>query len=123
MYAIEYPTIALLGETLTVRYSFAAEVVLSRNGIEPKTLPQLLDANEPRRKEYMVRLFAACVAENYIDQTKPWECDLSKSPSADYWISRLSREDIAEVGRVVTAAMGKVAESLKLTRAATPIKS
>lgn len=120
MNAIDYPTITIGERTLTVRYSLAAQVLLLRGGIDPADLNKLLDKEEPRRVEYLIRLFAACVAENFLDPARPNEFALSNAPTADYWISQVDFIDVQAIDKAIGESMGKSREALKLKRAPAP---
>lgn len=103
-----------------VRYSLAAQVLLVRGGIDPMNLHLLLDKTEPRRVEYLVRIFAACVAENYLDPARPEACSFLHAPTADWWFSQLDQEDVKVIDIAVGESMGKAREALKQKRASAP---
>ena len=113
MYPVDYPSITLGGRTFVVRYSLAAQIILVRSGIDPQQLRFLLNKDEPRRVENLIKLFAACVAENFIDQTKPHECDLRAAWTADFWMTQVQVSDISAIDKVLGESMGKVTEALK----------
>lgn len=113
MHPIDYPSITLGGRAYVVRYSLAAQIILVRSGIDPMTLGTLLAKDEPRHVEYLIRLFAACVAENFIDHTRPYECDLRGAWTADYWMSVIQLSDIPAIDKVCGVSMGKATEALK----------
>lgn len=117
---IDYPTVTIGERTLVVRYSFAAQILLVRGGLDPLQLGKLLANTEPRHKEYWIRVFAACVAENYLDLSRPEECTFRNAPTADYWMSQLDLMDVAEVIHAVGVSMGKVVEALKMKRERKP---
>ncbi len=120
MFPIDYPTVEVGGRTLVVRYSMAAQVLLVRGGIDPLQLNKLLDKAEPRRVEYLVRLFAACVAENYLDPARPETCSFTHAPTADYWLSQLDLVDVVAIDAAIGESMGKAREALKLKRVPAP---
>ena len=112
MYPVDYPSITLGGRTFVVRYSLAAQIILVRSGIDPQQLRFLLNKDEPRRVENLIKLFAACVAENFIDQTKPHECDLHSAWTADFWMTQVQLSDISAIDKVLGESMGKATEAL-----------
>ena len=65
----------------------------------------------------MVKLFAAMVAENYVDASAPASVDFKVAPSSDYWLTQIDYGNVGSVDKIVSEAMGKAREAAK--RAAT----
>jgi hypothetical protein len=119
MDAINYPTITIGDKTLVVRFSLAAQVLLGRRGIDIRQLSALLDKENPQGAENLVKIFAACVAENFIDQSNPATCSLGAAPSADYWAMQLGGR-LQDAANSIVEAMGKAAEALQKGLAVVP---
>lgn len=144
MNEVQFPTITVGDRTLTVRFSVATQVLLSRYGIDPRKLsdalsPNLLteevDAKGSRKvllvddkpvpnPDYMLNtmiLFACTVAENYIEDSIPDKCELSGFPTPAYWTKNIHPLQFEEVVRVINEAVGKVTEArIKSRLAAVP---
>jgi hypothetical protein len=139
MTGIDYPTISV-GEhkDLTVRFSLAAQLLMRRRGIDPGNIgqacaPRKTIENPNRRLQSdpltitianpdcvgnLITVFSCCVAENFIDLKQPTRVDLNAAPTADYWATQI--DDVAEIDKVVGAAMGKWSEERRKTLAPTP---
>jgi hypothetical protein len=133
MTGIEYPTITVEGRVLVVRPSNAAFVLMRRRGIDPGSAHSALRPNKIRNEAGSVSddshgdplwvnntyvYFSCCVAENYIDLSKPDRVNLDYAPSADYWA--LTLPDYNEVSRLCWAAMGKFSEEQRMKLAVVP---
>lgn len=76
---VEYPSITIGSEVLTVKLGLRAELILSQAGLSfsnaVKSLvpidPKKMDQVDPRRLAYAFQLLAACVAHNYPDGQAP----------------------------------------------------
>jgi hypothetical protein len=132
---IKFPTISVGGRDLVVRISIAAQLLMSRRGIDIYKLSDALarriidpensapvgknDKGEPlfsfipnpRYPDNLMFVFAAAVAENFVDQTNPDKVDLNKAPTADYWATQLHPLQFAEVQDKIEEALGKVSEA------------
>jgi hypothetical protein len=133
MTGIEYPTVTVDGRVLVVRPSNAAFVLMRRRGLDPGNAHISLRANKVRNEAGAVLddphgsplwvnntyiYFSCCVAENYVDLSKPHRVDLDAAPTADYWA--LMMPDYNEVSRLCGAAMGKFAEEQRTKLAVVP---
>jgi hypothetical protein len=125
MTGIDYPTITVgAHENLVVRFSLAAQLLMRRRGIDPVNIfalcaPRLQDgsANLDAVRNVLT-IFAACVAENFLDLSKPHRVDLDTAPTADYWATQV--EDFAAIEAVIGAALGKAAEERRKRLAVVP---
>lgn len=129
---ILFPTINVGGRELVVKFSIAAQLLMSRRGlnifdlagelalkIPDPSAPGKFLAN-PRYADNIISVFAATVAENFIDTTNPDKVDLSKAPTADYWATQLHPLQFLEVQAAVIESMGKVAGARKPKLQAVP---
>lgn len=131
---ILFPTISVGGKDRVVRFSIAAQLLMSRRGLDifnlPGELARKIDATtgapiidltnfagdstpNPRYAQNIISVFSACVAENFIDTSNPDKVDLSKAPTADYWATQLHPLQFEEVEAKVIEALGKVAAARK----------
>jgi hypothetical protein len=109
MTGIDYPTITVDGETLTVRFSLRTQYLLSLAGVD---IRKPVPASDPRYLSHRLQMFAACVSENFGS---------AKAPDALDWSGKIPLEQWVEVEQAMNAAMGKAAAELrKNIRAATP---
>jgi hypothetical protein len=136
MTGIEYPTITVDDKTIVVRPSNAAFFLMRRRGLDLSD-PKILNPNKFRDRETNVVVdnpngtllwinnsyvyFSGCVAENYIDMSRPNRVDLDAAPTADYWAVKLP--DFNEVHRLCLEALGKYVEEQSTKLAIVPPKS
>jgi hypothetical protein len=132
MIGIDYPTFVFGDRTLIVRYTLAAQVLMRRRGVEPgrlfaATAPRLHPGDVPctakgpcsvpgcRPNPDAVQnafvVFSACVAENYVDQSRPERVNLDTVPSADYWATQLDVEDFERALKAIGQALSKMSEA------------
>ena len=128
MIGIDYPTITIGDRVLVVRLSLATQILLRRQGLDPRQLKDMLtnttDADgkpveNPLILDNLLKVFAACVAENFIDGS-PNRFSLDAAPTADYWATQIAPYQIPDIGRVIAEAVGKAAEAAKNRPAPTP---
>ena len=81
--AINWPTITIGEHTLTVRWTFYAQWLLSKRGVNVKDLATVVKDRDPSLINVMVECFAAAVAENFKQMGLP-------VPDADYWAGQIS---------------------------------
>lgn len=117
MDAFDYPTITLGDRTLVVRFSLAAQILMIRRGIDPANLATLLAISDPLRTDRLLQVFAACVAENFLDPSAPTEYKLDGAPTSDYWASQCDLVDLRDIDIAIGESMGKVREALNKKRA------
>lgn len=88
---IVYPTITIGGETLLVKFSILSQFKMSQAGLDPGEMLTALSpgSKDPKRHSYVFEMFAACVAENYVDRGEA-------PPTAEQWTLRLTK--LAEAG-------------------------
>lgn len=119
MTGIEYPTITVgKHENLVVRFSLAAQLLMRRRGVDPAKIAQAMIPTNPDAVQNTVTIFSAMAAENFFNQDRPQNLDLSTAPSADYWATQI--EDFQDIERVIWASLGKVAEERRKKLAAVP---
>lgn len=87
---IEYPTIKIGAEVLTVKVDLLAELLISRANLAFADLVNALrvTSKDPRKLDFAFQLFAACVAHNY-------QLRGEQAPSADTWAMRIQSLDPA----------------------------
>jgi hypothetical protein len=114
---IEYPTVTIGSEKLTVKIGLLAESIISRAGLSiDQVINPLRPGNkDPHNLDYLFQLFAAAVAHNYKEQ------GLSVL-TADEWISKVEAVGgdpesnapiIAEMRRALVEAVVKRWPSLR----------
>lgn len=83
---ITHPTVTIGAETLTVKYSLLAQFKMSQAGLDVREMLMALAPTsvDPRRHSFVYEMFAACVAENYVDRGE-------KPPTAEQWTLKISR--------------------------------
>lgn len=79
---VQYPTVTVGTEVLTVKIGLLAELILSRAGLTfGDVLKALLPTSkDPKKFDYTFQLFAACVAHNY---------PAGSAPTADQWAEKI----------------------------------
>lgn len=102
MNGVDYPTVTVDGQELTVRFSFLAQYLLSRAGVD---LRKPIAATDPGYLVSRVAIFAAAVAENFPTP--------AEAPTAEQWAARIALSDWLHIERAMGIAMGKAAEELR----------
>ena len=101
MTGIDYPTVTIDGQELTVRFSFLAQYLMSLHGV----ILQPMASSTPGYLANRLQMFADAVAE-----TAP---DPSKAPDAAHWAARIELYQWGEIEVALGRAMGKAAEELR----------
>ncbi len=101
MTGIDYPTVAIDGQELTVRFSFLAQYLMSLHGV----ILQPMASSTPGYLANRLQLFADAVAENATDPTK--------APGPAYWAARIQLDQWVDIEVALGRAMGKAAEELR----------
>jgi hypothetical protein len=79
---VEYPTVKIGAETLTVKIGLLAELILSRAALTFQDVIKglLPNTNDPKKFDFTMQFFAAAVAHNYPN---------GQAPSADQWAEKI----------------------------------
>ena len=101
MTGIDYPTVTIDGQELTVRFSFFAQYLMSLHGV----ILQPMASSTPGYLANRLQLFADAVAENATDPTK--------APGPAYWAARIQLDQWVDIEVALGRAMGKAAEELR----------
>lgn len=144
MTGIDFPTVTIGERTYTVRFSMASQVLMRRRGIDPRRIFHLLSARthrndtlcigkdckridhvpNPAAEQNVLIVFSCCVAEDFVDISKPSTVNLDSAPTADYWAMVLDPDQFKLVEKAIWEAAGKVLEAnRKLQAVAPPDKS
>ena len=139
MTGIDYPTITVgAHENLVVRLSLAAQLLMRKRGIDPlrmgelmqpkrvipnpnmrlQTDPPTIEVSNQDAVGNVLDVFSCMVAENFVDKSSPHLCDLTKTPTADYWATQV--DDFAAVEKAVWTAVGKAVEERRKKLAVVP---
>lgn len=105
---VVYPSVTIGAETLTVKYSLLAQFKMSQAGLDIREMLLALgpQSNDPRRYAFICEMFAACVAENYVDRGE-------KPPTAEQWNLKISRQvDADKLSDALRAIGGAVIEAI-----------
>ena len=104
---VQYPTVTVGAEVLTVKVGLTAELILSRSGLTFQDVLKALQPNsrDPRKFDYSMQLFAACAAHNYPAGT---------APTADPWVEKVEAlgGDPESNAPFLTAIYAALAEAL-----------
>jgi hypothetical protein len=116
---IDWPVVQIGDQRLIVRWTFYAQWLLSKRGVNVKELPTLMESRDPTLVNTMVECFAATVAENFTARNLP-------APSADHWaaaISHASEQQPAlwsEINQKIWVAVGKTRPAAATTQTPNP---
>lgn len=105
--AINWPSITLGPHVLVVRWTFYAQWLLSKRGVNVRDLRAAMNAKDPALVNTLVECFAASVAENFKAEGLP-------VPDAEYWAFIISDEAQKDdgvwlrVNQSIWTAVGKV---------------
>jgi hypothetical protein len=108
MTGIDYPTVTVGGKTLTVRFSFLAQYLLSLKGVN---LSKPLEVTNPAYLATRLEIFTAAVTDNYPE---------GQAPTAREWASRIELTDWAPIEVALNQAVGKASEELRKGLAVVP---
>lgn len=109
---IQYPRVTVAGITLTVKFNFQAEYLLSKWGISMLEFQDIMrqsraDAKEnpkgqihPRMISMITDVFAACVAHNYIALGQD-------PPDPMWWAEKMDFASFKDIMNAVFESMGK----------------
>lgn len=102
---IDFPSVKIGNETLTLKMSILAAFLLDTWGIAPESVgPMLTNFTGPGRYSLMWKLFAAMVAHNYVDKNLPY-------PSPEQWLLKLKSADVQPIFTKIIDALGKAQPS------------
>jgi hypothetical protein len=111
MTGIEYPSITIDGKPLVVRFSFAAQNLMARRGLDPLNLNESVGPGKRMSGVNWLKIFSCMVAENFFDRSSI-SINLDDAPSVDYWALRI--DSLEEICKVCNEAIAKRAEAQKL---------
>ena len=94
---IDWPVIDIMGQRLTVRWTFYVQFMLSKRKVSVTQLPRMMQEKDPGLVELMVECWTAAVAENYTQQGQV-------APSSDFWAQAISQAG-DEVWRQINTAI------------------
>lgn len=100
MTGIDYPTVTIDGQELTVRFSFLAQYLMSLHNVDLKPVP----TNTPGYLAWRLAIFTDAVAENF---------PAGKAPDSLHWASLIQLDQWADIEVAIGKSMGKAAEELR----------
>lgn len=127
MTGIDYPTVTIGGRTLTVKFSFAAQRLMQRRGIDVQHWPSSIcprkhadgvgcadmacskeHSDNPAAEDNLMKVFACLVVHEFVDLSSPTLVSLDEAPSGDYWAAMVdSQSDLQAIATGVWLALGK----------------
>lgn len=139
MTGIDHPTVTVGGHILTVKFSFAAQMLMRRRGLDMRQLPTMISPRihadgrpclnpkcleehtpNPCAEDNIVRVFACMVCHEFIKLDAPAMTSLDAAPTADYWAAVVERDDFERMEVAVWNALGKALEARRARLQAVP---
>lgn len=98
---VVYPTVQVGEETYTLKFDIGAQFMLDEMGVNMGQLGAILsNPRAPGKMAIIVKLFAACVAGNFIDVG-------DAPPTAEQWAHRITTDDFKAICETLPKAISK----------------
>ena len=93
----EWPKVLLGGRSYTVKYGMLANYELSRSGVSPDSVLNLLrNAEDPHNFSYIIDLWRACTAHEFKLADPP-----QTIPTIEQWIAAIEADTTEPLKRIV----------------------
>lgn len=98
---VVYPTVEVGGESYLLKFEIGAQFMLDEMGVNMSQLGAILgNPKAPGKMAIIIKLFAACVAGNFVDVG-------DSPPSAEQWAHRITTEDFKAICETLPKAIAK----------------